>query len=42
VAGSTGRHAAESFGEDEDTEGGSESTQMFAEGINEAILSNFL
>ena len=41
VAGSTGRHAAESFGEDEDTEGRSESTQMFAEGINEAILSNF-
>jgi hypothetical protein len=36
VPGSTGRQAAESLGEDEDSEGRSESAQMFEEGINEA------
>jgi hypothetical protein len=36
VLGSTGRHAPESLGEDEDSEGRSESAQLFEEGINEA------
>src|ERR1700688_2465426 len=36
VAGSTGRQAAESLGEDEDAEGRSESAQMFEEGVSEA------
>jgi hypothetical protein len=36
VPGSTGRHAADSLGEDEDAEGRSESAQLFEEGINEA------
>jgi hypothetical protein len=36
LPGSTGRQAADSLGEDEDTEGRSESAQMFEEGINEA------
>jgi len=36
VPGSSGRQAAESLGEDEDTEGRSESAQMFEEGVNEA------
>jgi hypothetical protein len=36
LPGSTGRQAAESFGEDEDAEGRSESAQMFEEGISEA------
>jgi hypothetical protein len=36
VPGSTGRQAAESLGEDEDSEGRSESAQMFEEGISEA------
>ena len=36
VAGSTGRQAAESLGEDEDAEGRSESAQMFEEGVTEA------
>jgi hypothetical protein len=36
VPGSTGRHAPESLGEDEDSEGRSESAQLFEEGINEA------
>jgi hypothetical protein len=35
VPGSTGRHAAESLGEDEDAEGRSESAQMFEEGVSE-------
>jgi len=36
VPGSSGHQAAESFGEDEDAEGRSESAQMFEEGIIEA------
>ena len=36
VPGSTGRQAADSLGEDEDTEGRSEAAQMYEEGINEA------
>jgi len=36
LPGSTGRHAAESLGEDEDAEGRSEAAQMYEEGINEA------
>ena len=36
VAGSTGRQAADSLGEDEDAEGRSESAQMFEEGVTEA------
>ena len=36
VPGSTGRHAPESFGEDEDSEGRSESAQLVEEGIQEA------
>jgi len=36
VPGSTGRHAADSLGEDEDAEGRSESAQMFEEGVREA------
>ena len=36
MAGSTGRQAAESLGEDEDAEGRSEAAQMYEEGINEA------
>ena len=36
VPGSTGRHAPESFGEDEDSEGRSESAQLFEEGVKEA------
>ena len=36
VPGSSGRQAAESLEEDEDTEGRSESAQMFEEGVNEA------
>jgi hypothetical protein len=36
VPGSTGRQAADSLGEDEDSEGRSESAQMFEEGISEA------
>ena len=33
VPGSTGRHAPESFGEDEDSEGRSESAQLVEEGV---------
>jgi hypothetical protein len=36
VPGSTGRHTPESFGEDEDSEGRSESAQLVEEGIEEA------
>ena len=36
MPGSTGRQAADSLGEDEDSEGRSESAQMFEEGVNEA------
>ncbi len=36
VPGSTGRHTPESFGEDEDSEGRSESAQLVEEGIKEA------
>ena len=36
VRGSTGRHTPESFGEDEDSEGRSESAQLVEEGIKEA------
>jgi hypothetical protein len=36
IPGSTGRHATESLGEDEDSEGRSESAQLFEEGIREA------
>jgi len=36
LAGSTGRQAADSLGEDEDAEGRSEAAQMYEEGINEA------
>ena len=36
MPGSTGRHTMESFGEDEDSEGRSESAQLFEEGIKEA------
>ena len=36
VPGSTGRHTPESFGEDEDNEGRSESAQLVEEGIEEA------
>ena len=36
LPGSTGRHAAESLGEDEDAEGRSEAAQMYEEGVNEA------
>ena len=36
VAGSTGRQAEESPGEDEDAEGRSESAQLFEEGVSEA------
>ena len=36
VPGSTGRHAPESLGEDEDSEGRSESAQLVEEGIKEA------
>jgi hypothetical protein len=36
VPGSTGRQAADSLGEDEDSEGRSESAQMFEEGVSEA------
>ncbi len=36
VPGSTGQQAADSLGEDEDSEGRSESAQMFEEGVNEA------
>ena len=36
LPGSTGRQAADSLGEDEDTEGRSEAAQMYEEGINEA------
>jgi hypothetical protein len=36
VPGSTGRQAAESQGEDEDSEGRSESAQLFEEGVSEA------
>ena len=36
VPGSTGRQAADSLGEDEDSEGRSESAQLFEEGISEA------
>jgi hypothetical protein len=36
VPGSTGRQAADSPGEDEDTEGRSEAAQMYEEGIDEA------
>jgi hypothetical protein len=36
VPGSTGRHAPESFGEDEDSEGRSESAQLVEEGVKEA------
>jgi hypothetical protein len=36
VAGSTGRQAADSLGEDEDAEGRSEAAQMFEEGVTEA------
>jgi hypothetical protein len=36
VPGSTGRHTPESFGEDEDSEGRSESTQLVKEGVREA------
>ena len=36
IPGSTGRQAPESEGEDEDSEGRSESAQLFEEGVNEA------
>ena len=36
VPGSTGRHTPDSFGEDEDSEGRSESAQLVEEGIKEA------
>ena len=36
VPGSTGRHAPESLGEDEDSEGRSESAQLVEEGVKEA------
>jgi hypothetical protein len=36
MPGSTGRHTPESFGEDEDSEGRSESAQLVEEGIKEA------
>jgi hypothetical protein len=36
VPGSTGRHTQDSFGEDEDSEGRSESAQLVEEGIKEA------
>jgi hypothetical protein len=36
VPGSTGRHTPESFGEDEDSEGRSESAQLVEEGVKEA------
>ena len=36
VPGSTGHQAPESEGEDEDSEGRSESAQLFEEGVNEA------
>jgi hypothetical protein len=36
VPGSTGRHTPEPFGEDEDSEGRSESAQLVEEGIQEA------
>jgi hypothetical protein len=36
VPGSTGRHTPDSFGEDEDSEGRSESAQLVEEGIREA------
>jgi hypothetical protein len=36
VPGSAGRQAGESQGEDEDSEGRSESAQLFEEGVNEA------
>lgn len=36
VPGSTGRHTPESFGEDEDSKGRSESAQLVEEGIKEA------
>jgi hypothetical protein len=36
VPGSMGRHTPESFGEDEDSEGRSESAQLVEEGIREA------
>ena len=36
VRGSIGRHTPESFGEDEDSEGRSESAQLFEEGVSEA------
>jgi hypothetical protein len=36
VPGSTGRHVPESFGEDEDSEGRSESAQLVEEGVKEA------
>jgi hypothetical protein len=36
VPGSTGRQAADSLGEDEDSEGRSEAAQMYEEGISEA------
>ena len=36
VPGSTGRHTPESLGEDEDSEGGSESAQLVEEGMKEA------
>jgi hypothetical protein len=36
VPGSIGRHTPESFGEDEDSEGRSESAQLFEEGVSEA------
>lgn len=36
VRGSTGHHTPDSFGEDEDSEGRSESAQLFEEGIKEA------
>jgi hypothetical protein len=36
VPGSTGRHTPESLGEDEDSEGGSESAQIVEEGMKEA------
>jgi hypothetical protein len=36
VPGSIGRHTLESFGEDEDSEGRSESAQLFEAGVSEA------
>jgi hypothetical protein len=36
VPGSTGRHTPDSFGEDEDSEGRSESAQLVEEGVREA------